>query len=181
MSENRQVQPNIMEPFKTDFTQLSPETDTGQPISSVGHGHSFSTLTAKQADSERQMTENKIEYKDQSVKDECTPGHPDFGKGVPENRIPLTRQLDRLEKAVTLQELKGNRELLGIRDDKGNFHSLTHDREGQLAGALHNGWRLIFKQKHDPPPLDANGNLDWSKVTVIEIQEIFDYHSKKQP
>lgn len=88
----------------------------------------------------------------------------------------LKKQLKRLEDAVTLEELKGDRELLGIADDMGNFHSLRDDRAGQLSCALWNGWRLIFVPKHDPVPLDVAGKLDWSKVTAVEIQKIVDYH-----
>jgi len=165
-----------MEPFKTDFTQLV--SDAGFPISNVGFGQSFQSIA--NAQDTGQNTDNMVEigFKDQTIKDECTPGNPNFGKGISANHVPLAKQLKRLEDAITLQELKGNRELLGIRDNQGNFHSLTDDRAGQLAGALHNGWRLIFMPKHYPPPLDANGKLDWSKVTAVEIQEIIDYHKK---
>ena len=45
---------------------------------------------------------------------------------------------------------------------------------------LHGGWRLMFVPKHEPIPIGADGKLDWSKVTAVEIQEIVDYHKKKR-
>jgi len=117
-----------------------------------------------------------ISYANPEVEAQCTPGTAVNKKLSEENQKVLAKQLKRLEDAITLEELKGNKELIGKRDKKGNFHSLKQDRAGQLAGALHGGERLIFTPKHDPAPLDSNGNLDWSKVTEVEIQEIFDYH-----
>jgi len=117
-----------------------------------------------------------IHYKNPEVAEHCNPESSEFGV-VPENRKVLIKQLQRLEKAITLAELKDKKELRGLRDKSGNFHSLEGNRAGQLAGALHGGWRLVFVPKHDPTPVDANGNLDWSKVTAVEIQEIWDYHN----
>jgi plasmid maintenance system killer protein len=117
-----------------------------------------------------------LSYANPEAEAECTPGNPNYGKRIPENFRVLEKQLKRLEKAVTLQELKGDRELRGIRDNQGNFHALKNDLKGMLACALHNGWRLVFTPKNDPIPYDANGKLDWSKVDAVEIQGIIDYH-----
>ena len=126
------------------------------------------------------LTDNMvgISYANPEIESRCTPGTDANSNLSEENRKVLAKQLKRLEDAITLEELKGNKELIGRRDRKGNFHSLKQDRTGQLAGALHGGDRLIFIPKHDPPPTDSGGNLDWSKVTEIEIQEIFDYHKR---
>jgi len=124
-------------------------------------------------------TENMVDvsYANPEIEAECTQGSPTFGKGVPENKEVLEKRLKELERAISLEERKGKRELCGLRDKKGNYHSLEDDREGQLSCALYDGWRLIFVPNHEPPPLDENGKLDWSKVTAIEIQEIIDYHT----
>jgi proteic killer suppression protein len=136
----------------------------------LGRGQTLQTLVSD--------VENKVEMSptNPAVKDQCNPEHSSFGI-VPENKEVLKKQLKRLEDAITLEELKDKKELFGVRDNNGNFHSLKGNREGQLAGALHGGWRLIFKPNHEPTPIDANGKLDWSKVTDVEILEIYDYHN----
>ena len=85
-------------------------------------------------------------------------GNPKFGI-VPKNREVLEKEWRRL------------------RGKKGNYHNLEGNREGQLACALEGAWRLVFVPNHDPIPVDADGKLDWSKVTAVEIQEIVDYHT----
>lgn len=55
-------------------------------------------------------------------------------------------------------------------------HELTQDRDGQLAVDLVHPYRLIFKPDHDPLPLKDDTGLDWSKVTMIEVIEITNYH-----
>jgi len=150
----------------------------------IGGNASFQTIKECQSADGKVWNDDAVDnmvgisYANPQVEAECTPGNIEFGGdgGNPKNHIVLEKQLKRLERAITLEELKGRKELRGVRDNKGNFHSLKDDRAGQLAGALHGGWRLIFVPKHDPIPVDANGNLDWSKVTEIEIQEITDYH-----
>jgi len=63
--------------------------------------------------------------------------------------------------------------------DDGNYHELAGDREGQLACVLSEGYYLVIRPNHDPLPLDADGNVDYSRVTAIEIQAIVDTRSEK--
>jgi proteic killer suppression protein len=41
---------------------------------------------------------------------------------------------------------------------------------------LHGGFRLIFEPADEPVPRKDDGGLDWTKVTVVRILEIKDYH-----
>ena len=59
----------------------------------------------------------------------------------------------------------------------GQCHSLTGNRNGQIALSLRGQNRIIFKPNHNPLPLNVGGGLDWKKVTAIKIIEInIDYH-----
>ena len=55
-------------------------------------------------------------------------------------------------------------------------HELTGDRKGQLSIDLDHPYRLIFVSDHDPPPVRAEGGLDWSQIAAIRILEIVDTH-----
>lgn len=55
-------------------------------------------------------------------------------------------------------------------------HELSGDRSGQLAVDLVHPHRLIFRPGHDPLPTKADGGLDWTKVNVIVVVEVVDYH-----
>jgi len=95
------------------------------------------------------------------------------------HRQVLEKRLQQMKDAPTLAALMGTRQTDDIPDDKGNFHELTGDRKGQIACSLPCGDRLIFTPDHNPLPKDAEGQLDWSKVTSVEILEIKDYHKRK--
>lgn len=58
----------------------------------------------------------------------------------------------------------------------GNPHPLHGDRQGQFALDLAGGWRLVFKPDHEPVPERPDGGIDWSRVTVVSIEFIGDYH-----
>ena len=58
----------------------------------------------------------------------------------------------------------------------GKPHPLTHDRAGQFALELSGGWRLVFSPDHDPRPTTSDGGIDWSRVTIVRIEFIGDYH-----
>lgn len=55
-------------------------------------------------------------------------------------------------------------------------HQLAQDRRGKLAVNLVQGRRLVFEPAHNPLPVKADGGLDWSRVTRIQIVEVIDYH-----
>lgn len=58
----------------------------------------------------------------------------------------------------------------------GNPHPLKGNRAGQFAVDLAGGWRLVFVPAHDPCPTRPDGGIDWSRVTIVCIEYIGDYH-----
>jgi len=58
----------------------------------------------------------------------------------------------------------------------GNPHPLAGDRAGQFALNLTGGWRLVFTPANDPCPQHASAGIDWSQVTIVNIEYIGDYH-----
>jgi plasmid maintenance system killer protein len=75
-----------------------------------------------------------------------------------------------------MDDLKAAPRLEVMRTLPGRTHELHGDRAGTLAIDLHKGWRLIFEPAEDPPPVKADGGLDWTRVTEIRILEMEDYH-----
>jgi proteic killer suppression protein len=59
----------------------------------------------------------------------------------------------------------------------GNCHELKQNLKGLLAISLIGKERLAFKSDHEPPPVEENGGLIWSKVTKINVVGIGDYHN----
>ena len=55
-------------------------------------------------------------------------------------------------------------------------HELTGNRKGQLSVDLEHPYRLVFIPANNPMLRTADGGLDWSKVTEIEIIGIVDTH-----
>ena len=55
-------------------------------------------------------------------------------------------------------------------------HELTGNLKGFLSVDLDHPYRLLFKPIDEPLPMREEGGLDWSKVTVIEIQGVEDTH-----
>lgn len=53
---------------------------------------------------------------------------------------------------------------------------LKGNRAGELSVRAHDGMRIIFRPMHSPLPLKADGGLDWSAVTLLQIISIEDYH-----
>ncbi|MEH2119653.1 type II toxin-antitoxin system RelE/ParE family toxin [Nostoc sp.] len=58
----------------------------------------------------------------------------------------------------------------------GHPHPLKGDRAGEFAVNLEGGKRLVFKPDNDSIPLTEDGSIDRSKVTVVCIVSIEDYH-----
>lgn len=79
----------------------------------------------------------------------------------------LRRRMDDMDKAATLADL---------RNLPGRCHELLRDLAGWLALDLDGGRRLLFSPAHDPRPTTAEGKLDWSQVTAVQIERIEDYH-----
>jgi proteic killer suppression protein len=78
----------------------------------------------------------------------------------------LRARLDDLAATTCLEEM---------RTLPGRCHELKRDRAGELALDLDGGCRLVFRPC-EPVPRKADGGLDWTNVTSIEITDIGDYH-----
>ena len=79
----------------------------------------------------------------------------------------LNLRLSQLQKVANLESL---------RHDPGHWHELSQNRVGQIAANIGGQLRLILKPTDDPPPIKADGGLDWSQITAVTILEIVDYH-----
>ena len=55
-------------------------------------------------------------------------------------------------------------------------HQLKENLEGLFAVDVKHPDRLVFKPANDPVPLLADGGIDVTKVTAIEIVGVGDYH-----
>lgn len=58
----------------------------------------------------------------------------------------------------------------------GNPHPLTGNRTGQFALSLAGGFRLVFSAANDPIPTKPDNGINWSAVTIVNIEYIGDYH-----
>lgn len=80
----------------------------------------------------------------------------------------INQRISQLQAADNLEVMKT---LPGAR-----CHELTGNYKGCLAVDVSGNYRLIFRPDNDPLPRKEDGGLDWIQVTIIEIQEISDYH-----
>lgn len=104
----------------------------------------------------------KLEFANNKLKKIAT--NERFGKkvlGELRYSIFMTRLAD-MAAATTMEDL---------RYVPGKFHSLSGNRNGQMACHLDEPYRLIFESATD----EKN---DWSKITIVEIIEIVNYHGK---
>lgn len=58
----------------------------------------------------------------------------------------------------------------------GNPHPLKGDKAGQFSLDLARGCRLVFAPAHESQPTCADGGIDWSRVSIVSIEFIGDYH-----
>jgi len=77
----------------------------------------------------------------------------------------LRKRLADLEAAEAVTDLEA-----------GNPHPLRHDRAGQFALDLAGGYRLVFTPANVTTPRKLDASIDWSKVTIVCIEFIGDYH-----
>jgi proteic killer suppression protein len=77
---------------------------------------------------------------------------------------------------LRLKTIKFAKNLKEVMKLPGRHHALTGDRKGQFACDLEHPYRLIYEPDNDPLPFDENNMLIYSKVTIVEIIEITDYH-----
>ena len=58
----------------------------------------------------------------------------------------------------------------------GNHHPLKGDRKGQFACYLEHPYRLVYEPGNEPLPINENNELIYSKITIVNIIEVEDYH-----
>lgn len=80
----------------------------------------------------------------------------------------IRRRLDEIRAAETLADLRTL--------PQARCHELTGNRAGQLSVDVVHPYRLIFVPAHDPIPLKADGGLDWTRVTAVQIIGVEDTH-----
>ena len=63
-----------------------------------------------------------------------------------------------------------------MRSLPGHWEELNGGRSGQFSARLHGSYRLIVKPQKHPPPVKADGGLDWSAIDSIYIVDVVDHH-----
>ena len=56
------------------------------------------------------------------------------------------------------------------------LHPLTGKRNRDWAVDIYKNWRICFQIGNDPMPILTDGGVDLSKVTIIIITSVEDYH-----
>ena len=107
----------------------------------------------------------KISFLDADIEALCKQSKLATRKLGVESAKKLQRRLSELFAATGVAELVAGRP-----------HPLKRDRAGQFALDLHGGCRLIFKPAKQPPPIKADGSIDWAQVDDITILEAGNYH-----
>lgn len=79
----------------------------------------------------------------------------------------LKNRLDDLDAAQCMQDM---------RSLPGHWEELKNDRAGQFSVQLHGGYRLIVKPQKQPPPVKADGGMDWLAIDSLTLIEVVDYH-----
>lgn len=77
-----------------------------------------------------------------------------------------------------LTDLSAAANLAVMRTLPGNCHDLRENWSGHFALDLEQPDRLVCRPINDPLPINDSGQLDWGKVTKIEVVWIGDYHKK---
>jgi toxin HigB-1 len=111
----------------------------------------------------------EIEYQNTKIQKVCTQekvGDKKLGK----QRAELVRR--RLTQLRASENLAAYAELPGA----GRPHELKADRKGQFAIDLDHPYRLIFVPATPDQVRKPDGGFDWTKIVIIEIAEITDYH-----
>ena len=107
----------------------------------------------------------EIHFKNKKIRELCEKHAIAEKKLGSANAHKLKNRLDDLNAATNVTDLIA-----------GNPHPLKGDRLGQFAVDLAGGWRLVFAPNQDPYPLKDDQSIDWSKVTIICIEFIGNYH-----
>ena len=58
----------------------------------------------------------------------------------------------------------------------GNPARVINNADWLLSLDLDGPYRLYFRPAQDPPPAKPDGGLDWSRVTEVVIEKVYDPH-----
>lgn len=78
--------------------------------------------------------------------------------------------------ATRLDDLAAAASMEVVRSLPGNWEELIGDRKGQFSCRLDKKLRLIVKPTRQPPPLKADGGLDWAAIDAVTVIEVVNYH-----
>lgn len=102
--------------------------------------------------------------------------------------MALCQNYNKLEKAYGKKRAGKVLERLGdlysadcledVRPLPGHHHELGGDRKGQWACDLDQPYRLVYEPFEKPIPVGRGGGYDWTKIKIIAMVEITNYHGK---
>lgn len=78
--------------------------------------------------------------------------------------------------ATRLDDLSAASSMEVARSLPGSWEELTGDRKGQFSCRLDKKLRLIVKPTRQPPPIKADGGLDWVAIDAVTVIEVVNYH-----
>ena len=88
-----------------------------------------------------------------------------------------TYQKDAADKlAHRLDDLRAAAHMGVVRCLPGSWEELKGDRKGQFSCRLDKKHRLVVKPTKQPPPLKADGGLDWAAVDAIIVLDVVNFH-----
>lgn len=109
----------------------------------------------------------ELEFKSSKIKKQCedpSVAQKDFGAKI---GLKLAQRVRELEAAICLQDVKCIK--------PARLHRLEGKRQHQYAVDLEHPFRLVFE-----PYLDEGVEIfELSKINVVKIEEVLDYHGKK--
>ena len=85
-----------------------------------------------------------------------------------DNGRRIARRLQNIADAATIEELS--------KLPQTRVHQLTGDRHEQFSVDVKHPYRLILVNNHEEAPRKADGGLDWTRITKVQLIEIVDTH-----
>lgn len=107
----------------------------------------------------------KIQYRDRKLRQLCEERASAEAKLGAPCAAKLRLRLAALEAAIRVSDLVA-----------GSPHPLKGAYLNCMSLTLAGGSRIVFASGHDPCPTHSDGSVDWSKVTVVRIEYLGNYH-----
>ncbi len=109
-----------------------------------------------------------IIFHNKKLEKECNEAKLMVKKHGPLRAKLLQKRLTELRAAAVLEDI--------FRLPQARCHELRENRKGELAVDLDHPYRLIFEPADEPLPAKPDGGLDRTRVTIVRILGIEDYH-----